>query len=60
MGIAVRMATLMNLHKEETYVLLNPTMEEIVEAESARRTLVSPFVLPLHPALAHHSIVDAA
>ncbi len=40
MGIAMRLATLMQLHREETYVLVNPTKELIVRAESARRTLV--------------------
>ncbi|KAK0733686.1 hypothetical protein B0T26DRAFT_631339 [Lasiosphaeria miniovina] len=39
MGIAVRMATLMQLHREETYVLVNPTKELVMRAESARRTL---------------------
>ncbi|KAK3331041.1 hypothetical protein B0H66DRAFT_466912 [Apodospora peruviana] len=39
MGIAMRMATLMQLHREETYVLVNPTKDLIIRAESARRTL---------------------
>lgn len=39
MAIAVRMATLMQLHREETYVLVNPTDELVIRAESARRTL---------------------
>lgn len=41
MGIAVRMATLMMLHREETFNMQNPTPELIMRAESARRTLVS-------------------
>jgi hypothetical protein len=40
MGIAMRMATLMQLHREETYQIHNPTAELIIRAESARRTLV--------------------
>lgn len=40
MAIAMRMATLMQLHREETYVLVNPTKDLIIRAESARRTLV--------------------
>jgi hypothetical protein len=40
MGIAIRMAILLRLHREETYSLQNPTKELIVEAESARRTIV--------------------
>ncbi|CEJ86381.1 hypothetical protein VHEMI04090 [[Torrubiella] hemipterigena] len=39
MGIAVRMATLMMLHREETYQMQNPTPELVMRAESARRTL---------------------
>ncbi|KAK4242014.1 hypothetical protein C8A03DRAFT_11752 [Achaetomium macrosporum] len=39
MAIAMRMATLMQLHREETYVLPNPTRDLIIRAESARRTL---------------------
>ncbi|TQV92119.1 chitinase 1 precursor [Cordyceps javanica] len=39
MGVAVRMATLMMLHREETYKLNNPTREAIMVAESARRTI---------------------
>jgi hypothetical protein len=39
MGIAVRMATLLGLHREETYELpTTATSDEIVEAEIARRT----------------------
>ena len=30
----------MQLHREETYILDNPTPELVVRAESARRTLV--------------------
>lgn len=40
LAIAMRMATLMQLHREETYVLPSPTRELIIRAESARRTLV--------------------
>lgn len=41
MAIAMRMATLMGLHREETYRLPeNPSEELIMRAESARRTLV--------------------
>jgi len=39
MAVAMRMATLMQLHREETYVISNPTKELILRAESARRTL---------------------
>ncbi|ODA83206.2 hypothetical protein RJ55_01717 [Drechmeria coniospora] len=39
MGIAVRMAVLMHLHREETYQLQNPTPDLIIRAESARRTM---------------------
>ncbi|KAK4043803.1 hypothetical protein C8A01DRAFT_12763 [Parachaetomium inaequale] len=39
MAVAMRMATLMQLHREETYVVPNPTKELIIRAESARRTL---------------------
>ncbi|KAL2255295.1 hypothetical protein VTK26DRAFT_3666 [Humicola hyalothermophila] len=39
MAVAMRMATLMQLHREETYILHNPTKELIIRAESARRTL---------------------
>ncbi|KAK3311396.1 uncharacterized protein B0T15DRAFT_548868 [Chaetomium strumarium] len=39
MAIAMRMATLMQLHREETYMLPNPTSDLIIRAESARRTL---------------------
>lgn len=38
-GIAMRMAALMRLHREETYALQNPSKEMIIAAESARRTL---------------------
>ncbi|EON99010.1 putative general repressor of transcription-like protein [Phaeoacremonium minimum UCRPA7] len=38
LGIAMRMAGLMRLHREETYALKSPTKELIVRAESARRT----------------------
>lgn len=39
-GIAVKIATIMQLHREETYAFpLNPTPELIIFAESARRTL---------------------
>ena len=42
MGIATRMASLMRLHREETYERITPssTPEEIIRAESARRTMV--------------------
>lgn len=40
LGIALRMAILMQLHREETYALDDPTPEMIQKAESARRTLV--------------------
>ncbi|KAJ3475708.1 hypothetical protein NLG97_g9366 [Lecanicillium saksenae] len=39
MGVAIRMATLMTLHREETYQLQNKTPETIMVAESARRTI---------------------
>ncbi|KAK2590452.1 hypothetical protein QQS21_011869 [Conoideocrella luteorostrata] len=39
MGIAMRMAILMHLHREETYHVPNPTPELIIRAESARRTI---------------------
>ncbi|KAG6056077.1 hypothetical protein E4U17_002502 [Claviceps sp. LM77 group G4] len=39
MGIAMRMAILMQLHCEETYHISNPTPELIMRAESARRTM---------------------
>lgn len=38
-GIATRMSTLMQLHREETYEMQNPTTESIISAESARRTM---------------------
>lgn len=40
MGISMRMAALMQLHREETYQLSSPNPELIMRAESARRTLV--------------------
>lgn len=42
MGIATRMASLMRLHREETYerITQSSTPEEIIRAESARRTMV--------------------
>lgn len=40
-GIALKIATILQLHREETYALTNPTPELIIQAESARRTLVS-------------------
>ncbi|KAM0570107.1 hypothetical protein ACHAP9_004196 [Verticillium nonalfalfae] len=39
LGIATRMAVLMHLHREETYVIKVPTKELVIKAESARRTL---------------------
>lgn len=36
----MRMASLMRLHREETYQIPNPSPEIIIRAESARRTLV--------------------
>lgn len=39
MGIAIRMAILMQLHREETYHIPNPTPELVMRAESARRTI---------------------
>lgn len=36
----MRMAALMQLHREDTYHCENPTKEWVVNAESARRTLV--------------------
>ncbi len=41
----MRMATLMRLHREETYALPMPTPELIMQAESARRTLVGDLAL---------------
>ncbi|KAK0633590.1 hypothetical protein B0T14DRAFT_507311 [Immersiella caudata] len=38
-GIAVKIATILRLHREETYKLSNPIPEAIIELESARRTL---------------------
>ena len=39
-GISVRMAILMGLHNEETYLSSDPNPDVIAKAESARRTLV--------------------
>ncbi|KAH7161342.1 hypothetical protein EDB81DRAFT_641838, partial [Dactylonectria macrodidyma] len=39
MGVSMRMAALMRLHREETYEIHNPSPEVIMRAESARRTL---------------------
>lgn len=39
MGIAMRLAALMRLHREETYHVENPSKEMIIASESARRTL---------------------
>lgn len=39
MGIAMRMAALMRLHREDTYTLQNPSKEMVIASESARRTL---------------------
>ncbi|CAM1506366.1 Fc.00g060070.m01.CDS01 [Cosmosporella sp. VM-42] len=39
MGVSMRMAALMHLHREETYQMTNPTPDLIIRAESARRTL---------------------
>ncbi|KAF4987497.1 hypothetical protein FDECE_15419 [Fusarium decemcellulare] len=39
MGVSMRMASLMRLHREETYNVQNATPEVIIRAESARRTL---------------------
>lgn len=39
MGVSMRMASLMRLHREETYQIPNPSPEIIIRAESARRTL---------------------
>ncbi|KAF5669020.1 general repressor of transcription [Fusarium heterosporum] len=39
MGIALRMATTLQLHLEETYNIENPTPSTIIRGESARRTL---------------------
>ena len=41
MGIAMRMAALMQLHREETYQVQSTSPDLIIRAESARRTLVS-------------------
>lgn len=39
LGVAMRMAALMRLHREDTYTLQNPSKEMIIASESARRTL---------------------
>ncbi|KAM0426263.1 hypothetical protein ACHAPT_008616 [Fusarium lateritium] len=39
MGVSMRMASLMRLHREETYRIQNPTPEVVIRSESARRTL---------------------
>lgn len=39
-GVAIRMAALMGLHREATYTMDEPTPDLVVKAESARRTLV--------------------
>ncbi|RBR17055.1 uncharacterized protein FIESC28_06557 [Fusarium coffeatum] len=39
MGIALRMASALRLHLEETYDIANPTPDTIIRGESARRTL---------------------
>ncbi|EIN04455.1 hypothetical protein PUNSTDRAFT_128311 [Punctularia strigosozonata HHB-11173 SS5] len=45
MGIATRMALLLGLHREETHVLPpNPTPNQIVQVETARRTFWTLFV----------------
>lgn len=41
MGIALRMASALRLHLEETYDIANPTPDTVIRGESARRTLVS-------------------
>ena len=41
LGIAMRMAALMRLHREETYAVPKTTPEMVMQAESARRTIVS-------------------
>ena len=40
LGIALRMAILMKLHREESYNMNNPSSTMVQNAESARRTLV--------------------
>ncbi len=62
MAIAMRMATLMQLHREETYVIPSPTQELIIRAESARRTLVRGLDMSLRERLEADSpsLVDAA
>ncbi|SPN99974.1 related to general repressor of transcription [Cephalotrichum gorgonifer] len=39
MAISIRLAVLMELHRESAYAISNPSREQIVVAESARRTL---------------------
>ncbi|KAK7413347.1 hypothetical protein QQX98_007791 [Neonectria punicea] len=39
MGVSMRMASLMRLHREETYQVQNTSPDVIMRAESARRTL---------------------
>jgi hypothetical protein len=41
MGIALRMASALRLHLEETYNISDPTTDTRIRGESARRTLVS-------------------
>jgi len=63
LAIAMRMATLLQLHREETYVLVNPTEDLIVSGESARRTFVGLYPLPsVQKSFADFSsaLVDAA
>jgi hypothetical protein len=45
MAIAIRMATLMRLHREDIYDSAGDDTEKIIRAESARRTLVSPITI---------------
>ena len=47
MGIAISMATEMRLHREETFkqITEDSTREARIRAESARRTLVSAFMV---------------
>lgn len=39
-GVSIRMAALMGLHREATYTRSDPTPDSVAKAESARRTLV--------------------
>lgn len=49
LGIALRMAILMKLHREESYTLDDPTPAMVQNAESARRTLVCyPILSPIN------------